>query len=144
MITIQSIAFLKEQQNHWRTGSATELLRHDFFLLRIPKHSVVLLNNSVGLHLQHPGFHSSRDCSVPQPHEPGATCLQKISLFNECKKNNEMSWCSSSWCSVLFFFLQEMGSGCKGFKCAVLFWSILESGEEWILWQKEDNSELAI
>lgn len=45
VITIQSIAFLKEQQNH---GGAPEA---SLLLLRIQKSSTVLLNNSVGVSL---------------------------------------------------------------------------------------------
>ncbi|KAM9520138.1 uncharacterized protein ACIB01_017020 isoform 2-T2 [Guaruba guarouba] len=62
-----SVLLCGEQQNHRRTGSATLLLRHHFFLLRVPKHSTALLNSSVALLLQHPGLHSSRDCSMSQP-----------------------------------------------------------------------------
>lgn len=41
-------------------------------------------------------------------------------------------------------FLQEVGSSCKVFKYVDLFWAVLGSGGEQILWYKWDRSELMI
>lgn len=81
---------------------------------------------------------------MPQALEHGATCFQRTHLSLRCERNREMRPHSSSQCSVLFFFLQELCSSCKVFKCVDLFWSVLRSGGEQILLYKWDRSELMI
>lgn len=140
VITIQSIAFLKEQQNH---GGAPEA---SLLLLRIQKSSMALLNSSVGvsltasriaffqelLHASGTGAWSHLLPGNPPlfkiPENQGSEFAQRLPVFN----------------SIFFSFLQDMDSSCKVFKCVDLFWSVLRSGGELILLYKWDRSELTI
>lgn len=137
VITIQSIAFLKEQQNHRRSSRG-------ILLLRIQKHSVALLNNSVGVSLA-----ASRLAFFQELlHASGTGAWSHLlpgnpTLFKVWEnQGNEFAQQLPVFNAVLF--LQEVGSSCEVFKYVDLFWAVLGSGGEQILWYKWDRSELMI